>query len=109
MEYLIEIGILARAWYRVETDQGGMHMTLSRYTYRHQVHSTLSLHPTVFMESLPTTELCVCVFEILPRPTPFWLYFHVSLLYLRSLESFSAPQFNARLSFGPFGKIKPLL
>ena len=63
MEYLIEIGILARTWYRVETDQGGMHITLPRYTYRHQVHSKLSLHPTVFIESLSTTELCVCVFE----------------------------------------------
>ena len=62
MGYLIEIGILARAWYRVETDQGGMHMTLSRYTYRHQVHSTLSLHPTVFYGVIAyyrTLHVCV--------------------------------------------------
>ena len=103
MGYLIEIGILARTRYRVETDQGGMRMTLSRYTYRHQVHSTLSSHPTVFHGVIAYYRtLCVCIFERRLRPTPFWLYFYVSLLYLRSLELFSAPQFNAELFFGLF-------
>ena len=61
-QQVMEIGILARTRCRVETDQGGMHITLSRYTYRHQVHSTLSTHLIFFfMELFPSTELCVCV------------------------------------------------